>query len=149
MKFKSDAVRVELSEAEPKVVAIALYADWWSMIEFGHQLIVTDVSRSQAEYDAIYAEAVLRGNYWTDGGGIRHYAGPMPHLSDPVRKLKCRAVDLGVRHSGFMEEERLLRSEAILLADRVNAYWPRRDGKRTAMYHDVGQGPHVHLQAEI
>lgn len=150
MIFKTPKVQEEFElDTEPKIVAIALYADWWALREFGHELLVTDVSRNQSEYDRTYPEALVKGPFWVDSLGQKHYAGPMPHLADRIRKLKVRATDFGVIHGELRSMERLSALEAPRLVDHLNALWPRRDGKKTAIYHDVGSGPHVHVQAEI
>lgn len=150
MLYKSKQVEDELWRSEPGLIALAFYADTWALREFGHQLLVTDVSRLQAEYDAIYPSAIARGTYWMDAGGVKHYAGPMPHLEDPVRKLRCRAIDWGMRWGPHIAVvERLDDVEARRLAEHLCASFPRRDGKPTAMVHDVGSGPHVHGQWEV
>jgi hypothetical protein len=149
--FKSSEVEREFHEdTEAKIVAICLYGDWWARWNFGHELLVTDVSRDQAEYDRIYADVMSEvGSYFVGADGVRHYAGPRPHLRDRARKLKVRATDFGVQHGPLKDRERMTREEAIRLTDHLNAHWPRRDGKKTAMFHDVGSGPHVHVQAEV
>ena len=50
-----------------------------------------------------------------------------------------RGVDLRVRI--YSEEERLF------IRDRINAMFKYRPGKDVAVYHDVGAGAHIHLQA--
>lgn len=149
MRFKTPGVEGEFLMAEPKIISVLLYCDWYALRNFGHEVLVTDISRSQEEYDRIYAEAIDRGISWADGKGIKHYAGPMPHLEDARRGLKCRAGDLGMMRPGLDGAFRLSEVAAKELRDNVNAHWPRRDGKRTAIVHDVGSGAHVHLQAEI
>lgn len=160
MLYKSEVVKKEFwSDVEPSAMAIVLYADAWCIAKFGHGLTITDASRSQSEYDRVpeYAEAIARGvlangrkSYWTDAAGARHYAGPMPHLADYARGLRCRAVDAGLRHGPFAADpERLSVEEARALVDHLNASFHRIDGKPTAILHDVGSGPHVHIQAEV
>ncbi len=52
----------------------------------------------------------------------------------------CRAVD--IRSWVF--------ADPAAFADRINTAWiydPRRPQYRVCLYHDVGRGPHLHLQA--
>ena len=111
------------------------------MRHLGKDLFVTDVGRTQAEYDLIYAAKVAEGQYFTASDGEKHYSGPRPHLEDPLSGLPSHAVD--IRQPGELEMP-----EAERLRDHLNGYWPRKDGKPTMLIHDVGWGVHCHLQGE-
>lgn len=86
---------------------------------FGKDLMVTDVERTQEEYNDIYHATP--------------YLGPRPHL-----KPQSRAVDF--RTTGELTAEQIKH-----IVDHVNGYWPRSDNKPTALYHDVA-GAHLHVQ---
>src|SRR5712664_599832 len=101
-------LEAEFIQAHPHVQALALYLDWWFVRSFGHDGMVTDVSRTQEEYNRIY--------------GGHPYTGPMPHLA-PM----SHAVDW--RSSEFTLDE-IQKS-----CDHMNAMWPRSDGKSTLMAH--------------
>lgn len=49
-----------------------------------------------------------------------------------------RAVDLRSRH--------IVRTGCRMIEARINHEFPREDGFRTCIWHDVGQGVHLHLQ---
>lgn len=142
VRFKTKAVDDEFRRAHPRVIALACYADWWAMRNLGKDLVVTDVGRDQAEYDRIYSAKIAEGIFYVGEDGVRHYSGPRPHLEDPLHGVPSHAVDL--RQPG-----ELTMPQAHRLRDHLNAYWPRRDGKDTAMLHNVGFGMHFHLQGEV
>lgn len=83
--------------------------------------MVTDVERTQKEYDEIYKQP--------------NYLGPRPHLAP-----QSRAVD-------FRTTGELTDAQVKQMVDHINGYWPRSDGKPTAIFHDV-TGPHLHVQTE-
>lgn len=141
MQFKEKNLSLEFYRAEPAVIALALYFDWYSLNFFGREAVVTDVDRTQEDYDRIYANEILKGNFWVDAAGKKHYAGPTPHLFDGERHLKSRAVDFRSTIYTALEIGRV--------RDHFNATWQRPDGKPTLLYHNVGQGAHIHLQAYI
>jgi len=123
MKFKSPELTTEFSGAHPRVIALALYLDRWFVEHTGHDGMVTDVSRTQAEYDQIY--------------GGHPYTGPMPHLGPMSHAVDWRSRDF------TMEQIDAACAE-------MNKWWPRHDGKPTLMCHTVGGGAfHFHLQAEV
>lgn len=142
MRFKTAVVRQEFHEAHPKAIALALYADWWAERYLNHDLMLTDVGRSQAEYDEIYAAKIREGLYFVGEDGKKHYAGPRPHLADPLHGILTHAVDF--RTIGEMSEPDVHR-----LRDHLNSMFPRSDKKPTALYHDVGAGAHLHVQAAV
>lgn len=141
MRYKESHLEVELWQADGRAIAMALYLDQYSRRFLGKDLLVTDVGRTQEEYDAIYAAEIHKGHCFVDDHGVKHYAGPKPHLANPERGIKSRAVDFRTR--GELNELEIHR-----LADHMNAVWVRRDKKPTALYHDVGSGSHLHIQAE-
>lgn len=142
MRFKTPELTNEFHQAHPKAIAIAVYADWWALRYLGHDLMVTDVGRSQGEYDAIYASKIAQGLYYMGEDGKKHYAGPRPHLADPLHGVPSHAVDF--RTIGEMNDLKVAQ-----LRDHLNSAFPRRDLKPTAIYHDVGAGKHLHIQAEV
>ena len=141
MRFKHLDIQDELIAAHPRLVALALYADWWASRNLSKDLLVTDVSRSQAEYDTIYADKIAEGTFFVGTDGIKHYSGPRPHLADPLRGVPGHAIDF--RTIGEMGSVEIGR-----IADHLNATWPRADKKPTALYHDV-TAAHLHVQAEV
>jgi len=142
MRFKTKAVEYEFqAQLESVAAAIALYADWYAAQKFDKDLMVTDVSRDQAEYDRIYAQKILEGVYFIGDEGTKHYSGPRPHLADPHAGTVSRAVD-------FRTIGELTHGKILELKSHLNAEFRRRDGKQTAIYHDVGAGAHLHVQAE-
>lgn len=122
MRFKSPELEQEFRDAHPRVRALALYLDEWFRENVGHDGMLTDVSRTQEEYDQIY--------------GAHPYTGPMPHLGP-----HSRAVDWRSSEFSPIEIQRA--------CDHMNLWWPRADKKPTLMAHAVGSGAmHFHLQAE-
>jgi len=134
MRFKTIDLLQEFERAHPRIQGMALYLDSYVRRTLNHDLMVTDVERSQAEYDAIYltAEQIAKG---------LHYEGPKPHWADLERGIRSRAVD-------FRTVEELSFIEVKSLANHVNENWPRHDGRPSAIYHDVGAGAHLHIQVE-
>lgn len=126
MRFKMPDLEQEFQRAHPRVQAMAYYLDAFTRETLGHDLMVTSVERTQAEYDAIYNQS--------------NYDGPKPHLADADRGLRSRAVDF--RTSGEISDD-----QARALVLHMNQWFPRRDLKPTAIFHDVA-GPHLHIQAE-
>lgn len=143
MRYKSHDVELEFERAHPHVIALAWYFDWWCMRTFKLDTFVTDVGRSQAEYDMIYDAKIAEGMFFIGQDGEKHYSGPRPHLEDVLHGILCHAVDYRVSNGeltlGQMQRGR----------DHMNANWQRRDGKPTMLIHDVGRGLHCHLQAEV
>lgn len=123
MRFKQIGLILEFNAAHPHVQAIALYIDKFSKSLFGHDLMVTDVSRTPEEYAALYHQTP--------------YTGPMPHLGPMSRAVDFRTI-------GELSD-----SEVHALVDHMNENWKRKDGKPTAMFHDIGSGSHLHLQSEV
>jgi hypothetical protein len=66
-----------------------------------------------------------------------NYTGPRPHLGP-----QSRAVD-------FRTIQELTDAEVKELVDHANAFWVRHDAKPTALWHDVGDGQHLHVQTEV
>jgi len=123
MRFKEPAVLAEFWRAHPKVIALALYLDHWFKNNAGHDGMVTDVERTQEEYDRIYKASP--------------YLGPRPHLAPQSRAVDWRSIE-------FKEDE------ILLAVEHMNHYWPRFDKKPTLLYHKVGDGAmHLHLGAEV
>lgn len=142
MRFKAPEIELEFDAAHPLAQAIALYADRWVLREFIHDLMVTDVGRSQEEYDRIYAQKILEGLYFVGRDGTKHYAGPRPHIADPLHGVPSHAVDFRV--VGEIDH-----AQAERIVEHLNAAFSRTDGKPTAIHHDVGAGPHIHVQAKV
>lgn len=122
MRFKSSGLPDEFTRSHPRLQALALYLDGYALKTLGKDLFVTDVERTQAEYNLIYSQTP--------------YLGPRPHLGPPSRAIDFRTV-------GELDTDQIKK-----LVDHVNAFWVRRDGKLTAMHHDVGNGQHLHIQSE-
>lgn len=123
MRWKRAELISEFARAHPHVQALALYLDKWFLRRTGHDGMVTDVSRTQEEYDELY--------------GAHPYMGPMPHLVPMSHAVDWRAAE-------FLPEQI---EEAV---GHMNEWWPRKDGKPTLMCHAVGNGPlHLHLQVPI
>lgn len=141
MRFKQPGLQIEFTSLHPKAVALALYADWWAQRYFGKDLLVTDVSRTQGEYDTIYASKIAEGQYFVGDDGAKHYSGPRPHLADPLHGIPCHAIDF--RTIGEMNP-----LEVRQITDHLNSAFPRSDKKPTALYHD-GTAQHLHVQAAV
>jgi hypothetical protein len=123
MRFKTPELEEEFKRAHPKVIALARYLDWWFMQNVGHDGMLTDVERTQEEYDKIY--------------NASPYLGPRPHLAPQSRAVDWRSIE-------FTEDD------ILKACEHMNHWWPRRDNKPTLMYHSVGGGAkHFHLQAEV
>jgi len=134
MRFKGPGLEAEFERAHPRVQAMALYLDAHVRRTLAHDVMVTSVERSQAEYDAIYltAEAIANGE---------HYMGPKPHWADIERGIRSRAVDF--RTIGELSD-----AEVESLVTHINQNWPRTDAKPSALFHNVGAGSHLHIQVE-
>lgn len=142
IEFKVAELKEEFERAHPKVIALTFYADYFmTRVYHFRSVIVTDVDRTQAEYDAIYQKEIAAGQFVVGDDGKKHYSGPRPHLVDLVKNIRSRAVDL--RSSIYSHDQ------INGLLDHLNANWKRKDGKPTALYHRVGDhGDHIHLQVE-
>lgn len=121
MRWKEDGLKAEFDRAHPHIIGIAFYADHLCFKLFNKDLVVTDVERTQAEYDDIYHATP--------------YLGPRPHLGPPSRAIDFRTL-------GELSD-----TEVQVLVDNLNAYWVRADGKPTAMHHG-GTAQHLHVQSE-
>ena len=128
MRFKDSWLPGEFKRAHPHVKALAFYLDQHCIDTFAKDLMVTDVERSQGEYDVLYK--------------IPNYPGPKPHLADQAKGIVSHAVD-------FRTMGELTDAQVQGLVAHVNQNWPRADGKTTALFHNVGAGAHLHLQAEV
>lgn len=123
MRWKQVGLILEFNEAHPHVQAMALYIDRYALREIGKDLLVTDVSRTPEEYNDLYHATP--------------YTGPMPHLGP-----HSRAVDF--RTLGELTDEQVKK-----LVEHLNTNWKRVDTKPTALFHNVGSGSHLHIQAEV
>jgi len=127
VRFKHPELEAEFNVAHPRVQALALYLDRHARLSYGKDLMVTDVGRTIEEYRAIYGE---------------EYEGPMPHLSEPWRGVKSRAIDF--RTIGELTDDAVMEMVA-----HANQAWPRGDGKPTALWHSVkGSAQHLHVQVQ-
>lgn len=121
MRFKNPGLVAEMARSHPRIQALALYLDQYAKENFGRDLMVTDVERTQAEYDEVYKTP--------------NYAGPRPHLAPQSRAVDFRTVG------------ELTDAQVDQVVMHVNSFWVRQDGKLTAMYHTVKAGaPHLHCQ---
>lgn len=123
MRYKHVALTIEFEAAHPHVKALALYLDHYANTKLGKDLLITDVSRTHEEYNDLYH--------------ANPYTGPMPHLGPESRAIDFRTV-------GELSD-----TQVAMLVDHMNSCWKRKDLKPTAMFHNVGAGSHIHLQAEI
>lgn len=124
MRWKNSGLPDEFSRAHPRLQALAMYMDHYAIKTLGKDLFVTDVERTQEEYDLLY--------------GQTPYRGPMPHLGPPSRAIDFRTVG------------ELTDAQVKGLTDHVNSFWVRSDGRLTAMHHAVGDSPaHLHCQVVV
>ena len=123
MRWKNSGLPDEFQRAHPRLQALAMYMDNYAIRTLGKDLFVTDVERTQAEYDQIY--------------GKSPYTGPKPHLAP-----QSRAIDF--RTMGELSD-----AQAKQIVDHINSFWVRSDGRLTAIHHDVGNGQHIHVQVVV
>lgn len=122
MKFKTDIQKAQWAAAEKShrmVVPLAQIADAISLREFDQDVVVTEVFRSDDDHRALMARLG------------RAYV--------PTVHSYWRGVDL--RSTIYT------RAQIDHLVDALNAQFVYGGGRKAAIYHDVGAGAHIHLQA--
>jgi len=108
-----------LVEGGYMVVPLVLYAEHISMTRFNSGIVITHVFRSDEEQKAL-----------CESLGIEYY---------PTVHSHWRGVDLRSRIYSVARSNEL--------AEAVSQSFVYGRGKRSAIYHNVGAGPHIHLQA--
>jgi len=119
--FKHEHLKDEFDQLDPRLKTILYYICGFASNEFYKDITITGLLRSQAQQDAIYA---LNLNYQKS-----------PWLS--VHQF-MRGADVSTRN--------LSEDEVLILTEMLNFMFHYSPGKKTALYHDVGLGAHLHLQ---
>lgn len=101
------------------IVPVVQYVAEASIRMFGKQVVVTSIIRTREEQEALCKQM-----------GVAYY--------DTVHTL-WRGVDL--RSTIYKPDE------IEILRSMTNKQFEYGRGKKVAVYHDVGAGPHLHLQA--
>jgi hypothetical protein len=126
IKFKDSRVETEWkysSELSERVKKIAEIVAGFCQLNFGKDVVITHILRSQAEQDTFYAnDAKYKEAPWKS---VHQYG---------------RGIDLRSRDFTPAEIERIVAFANMITYSKE---------KNTCVYHDVGQGKHIHLQARI
>lgn len=126
MKFKTTYEQAEwdqLKATNPRLVAIVGLLDQYCLMEFKKEITLTEVFRTKAEDDALYAPTPVE----------QRPNNPSPHCS-------WRAVD--IRSKDFTEAQI---KKMVSFLNHITVWGGK---KNCAMYHAIAGGAyHIHLQA--
>ena len=125
MKFKTDEIEAQWNsdKVSKKLKDIIKMGEEYSSIEFGQELTITDLIRTQEEQDRIYGDSE---NYQINPWPSVHQFG--------------RGADLRVRD--FTKEQ----IDKLTTFFNLITYDSNRSNKKTCLVHNVGQGLHFHIQ---
>lgn len=125
MRFKTERIEKEWNDKRLDfgLRIIALTVDWYCTENFGRDIQLTDIYRTQEEQDRYYKD-------------------------DPNYKIQkwysthqfWRAIDVGVnKYSESQRQE---------LCNYINKHFNYKGSHNTCVYHNVGKGWHFHLQTD-
>lgn len=121
LTFKTERQRRELrsENVHPHLLRVVAFVSLWVFRKYGRLPEVTEVFRTEEEQRAIY---------------------PGEPLKKSVHQF-WRGCDIVVRGLDPAENGRI--------RDAANSLFPYgKPGHQTCIYHDVGRGPHLHLQVK-
>jgi len=118
VQFKTERQQKEWSDPQldPRLRAILLAMAEYIQRNYDKPMVVTSVWRTNEEQKSIYGPDTTRRS---------------PHEF-------WRAIDI---RTWIYDHDEVMGIIAFL-----NKWWPRKDGKPLALYHDVGRGAHLHIQ---
>ena len=125
MKFKSDKIEADFSSSNVswKLKEMIRAGDKYAQIEFGKELVITDLLRTQESQDRIYKD---NPNYHVKPWKSVHQYG--------------RGCDIRTRNLDPKEIEKLTNFFNLFQYDK------NRPDKKSCLVHDVGSGHHFHVQ---
>ena len=119
--FKHEHLKDEFSRVDPRLRVLLFYTCGLASNELYKDIKITQLFRTQTQQDAIYS---VNPFYAKQPWKSTHQVG--------------RACDLSTRN--------LSRDEVSVLIDLLNVNFEYGNAKKTAIYHNVGLGDHIHLQ---
>ncbi len=124
-RFKTYKEEKELPKISPRLRAILWELAWFCKTKVFKDICITDLLRTQAEQDSLYFR---HSKYQTKPWKSVHQYG----RGADIRTYDCFSVQ---------EIQTILRF--------LNSNWiydPQRPQLKTAIYHNIGAGAHIHIQ---
>jgi hypothetical protein len=110
-----------LCKENPSLTKAVHSLDYFCEAEFGKNIVLTSVFRTQAEHDALYAQT--------------------PPAQRPATSPHCRWEAVDIRSHAFTS------AEIARMVSFLNQFVSGFPGKPTALYHAIpGGAPHFHAQ---
>jgi len=132
MRYKSRRLNKEYLELPDIGKLILDYVDYFSQKEFGIEIMITHLFRTQDEQDYIY-----KGRTRKQGDTLRHY-GKNPWYSD---HQFWQAADIRTFH--YKPEQ----VKKIIKFINENFRYNKDDSKKMVLYHQIGShGWHFHIR---
>lgn len=125
MLYESNTLRlemIEINKVNPGLVDVFLYANQVSIEEFGIPIVFTHLFRTQAKQDELYK----------NNAKYKKKKFKSPHQFSQAGDIRSRIyTDKQIK----------------ILVDKINNKFNATNGFAwTALCHDVGHGPHFHVQ---
>lgn len=131
MRFKTPRQKIEYGEVDFKLQRILTFIDLYVILKHGMEITITELKRSQEEQDAIYLNAndkLVR---------LQYERSPWKSVHQYGRGADIRTFDLP-KH---------VKNDILELLNRF-VYDEERPDKKTAIFHDLGTGEHIHVQVK-
>lgn len=121
MKFKNVWLEQQFKQVDRRIRVLLSFVDLFTVQKYGKEIIVTDLIRTQSQQDTIYKD---NHDYQKKPWSSVHQYG--------------RGAD--IRTSNLEYPQKM---ELVELLNKL----PYGDGKhKTALFHDIGTGEHIHIQ---
>lgn len=127
--FKTDRQKAEYNDISGKLRQLIEMLSLYMWLKYGRQIMITELKRTQEEQDDIYSkhsDKAVRAKY-------KKKAWSSVHQFD-------RGADIRTH-----DWERHEIKDALFWLNQI-VYDKKRPRKKTAIYHDIGTGEHLHLQ---
>ncbi len=128
-KEKKQADEWNSSKVDDKVRNICILLAFYAWNFFDKRLTITDIMRTREEQDRIYKK------HLNEKIRAKYIKKPWPSVH-----MFGRGIDIRTTNLDQIEVNTLVK-----IANTI-PYDPNRPRKKTCIYHNVGTGPHLHIQ---
>ncbi|MCJ7507321.1 MAG: hypothetical protein MUO85_01150 [candidate division Zixibacteria bacterium] len=136
IRFKQEKLEQEFNRIDPRLRAVVFGMEFLIEKEFGKEIMITSIERTQEEQNEIYKDQIEKG-YFVTVDGVKFYSCDKLKPTLSLHQLKpTRAIDL---------RSQLYTHEEILKIKEYIDYWFPYDNKSSLIFHNKS-GEHLHLQ---
>lgn len=136
IKFKEEKLKQEFERIDPRLRAMVFEMEHLVGKEFGKEIMVTSIERTQEEQNQIYKDEIDKG-YFVLVDGVKFYSQDKLKPTLSLHQLNP-AIAIDLRSQIYIQEE------IVKIKEYVD-YWFAYNGKPSLIFHNKS-GEHLHLQ---